>query len=401
MERSLNRIPWTPRLQGKRFWYVVGGIVLLLSLGLYWKMQGKATDARAPKPPAKPSVAEVSGRPSALTMLQQQDRYLGRDRTPAPPPAPMPTTPATPAMAGLVVAEPPPVLPPPMFPAQAQTAPPPLPPPPHPVTPPPTRAAPPAPPAKPKKKDWLYTKVQFSPPSFKGLTPPPGEGPPSVDPTTGKATPGSGTLVSKATWVRPRHPEYVWYRYQTLHGSMMNEVTSDALGSQVFIKVTRPLGDRFGQGITFVPQESVLVAKVPSAVAQYGQSRLGVDVEQIIFPSGTILQVDKDKVSDQFGAGNLPADVNNHYVRLGISAILSVALSVGTRSVGGSGNGNYQSDPALEFSREMAAQANRTGNKVIDRELNVAPTLTLHENMPVTLNLTRNLSLWDKPKVVD
>jgi type IV secretory pathway VirB10-like protein len=185
------------------------------------------------------------------------------------------------------------------------------------------------------------------------------------------------------------------FRSQVIHGVLLDAINSDS-PSQVRVKVTRPVMDKFQVGEVLIPQHAIILGQAEGS-PNFGQARMNVTLDEIEYPNGTLLNLTKQKLGDQSGAGGLGATVNNHYLQVGIGAVLSAFLSVGARSFGGTGGGAFQSSPELELSRNVSGQFNQTGQDVIRRELMRAPTLTVPAGTAVTLSLTENLSLSRPP----
>ena len=104
----------------------------------------------------------------------------------------------------------------------------------------------------------------------------------------------------------------------------------------------------------------------------------------------------KGKWASRMAPSGLRAKVDNHYVQLGIAAILSAALSMGPRIAAGSQYG-YAPTLPQEFANQAATSFNQTGQDIIKRELLRKPTLTRDGGTPVTIQLLENISLQQPP----
>lgn len=383
---------------------VVGlGITLFFAL----KLQSKHAAQQAIQPAPLPGAHEVSGTDSTDPFLRIPSSYAGIDRTPKPPKVEPPPTTPEPVFA--------PAVPPPPTPRVAPQAPPPTP---------VHAAAPPAPPVKTPPKRWLFANMQQSvaTPPFphpKSALPPgeddqagmaPGLAPGTTQGTAagvssglppGRAqTPGartSGTarnLIQAAQWARPVDPTRVLYRSQTIPGVLMQDVNSDLPG-QVKIMVTRPVLDRFGQGQVLIPQYTLLVGQQDGRPV-YGQARLGVTIEEMEWPDGTVLGLGKAALADKSGAMGVAGKVNNHWSKVGLGAVLSAVLSIGARAPFGNTTG-FQPTLPQEFSQDVGASLSRTGQQVVQRALTVPPTITLTAGTEVSVQLSENLSLQRPP----
>ena len=77
-----------------------------------------------------------------------------------------------------------------------------------------------------------------------------------------------------------------------------------------------------------IPQGSRLVGSYASEVA-YGQSRILVAWQRIIFPDGKAMDIGSMPGTDSAGYAGFKDQVNNHYFRLFSSAFLMSAVTAG------------------------------------------------------------------------
>jgi type IV secretory pathway VirB10-like protein len=373
--------PTTERLDRTRLFLAAvalgAGIILIFGL----KLHGKYAASQAIQPDPLPAAHEVSGTTDPLDqLLKIPTTYEGIDRRPKlPAPAP-PQEELPPAFTS--APGPAPV-------AQAplpQPAPPPVPPPVAAASPPPR----PEPAAKPAPKRWLFADLGNAvakPPFPTGAEP--------GQHTTGQET-ADTALLRPAEWIKPVDPTKVLYRAQVIPGLLLQALNSDIPG-QVRIMVTRPVTDRFHQGHVLIPQHSILLGTQDGRPA-FGQTRVAVTIEEIQFPQGEIVRL-QGQMADRSGALGSRGKVNNHYVKIGVGAILSAVLNIGTRGLTGSPQ-NYQPTLGQEFTRDVGTSVSRSGQSIVDKSLNIPPTLTLKAGTEVTIQLAENLSFATPPASV-
>ena len=188
-------------------------------------------------------------------------------------------------------------------------------------------------------------------------------------------------------------PTKVLYRAQVIPGILLQALNSDIPG-QVRIMITRPVTDRFHHGHVLIPQHSMLLGAQDGRPA-FGQTRVAVTIEEIQFPQGEIVRL-QGQMADRSGALGSRGKVNNHYVKIGIGAVLSAVLNIGTRGVTGSPQ-NYQPTLGQEFTRDVGESVSRSGQSIVDKSLNIPPTLTLKAGTEVTIQLAENLSFAQPP----
>lgn len=367
------RVPLTPRQPHPpvaRINRRLLGILLAVGVGLgAWMLSGHTSPPGTNQAEAPP-LAVAPPPPEELTRLPKNYGDIVRPQASsiAPPPA----------------APPPPEAPPKIPMATPMPEPKPAPA----VAPPPVSHAPDKP--KPKPEKWLFVNLNDS----KGTPPFPL---PKIEETKALAQTKAEGLIPAATWAKPLRPTRVWYRDMPVRGLSLDAINSDVPGS-IRIMVTSPLMDRFQSGEVLIEQFSTIVGR-QEMKATYGQQRLDVTVEQVITPAGTVIALNKPKLGDVSGAAGLNSQVNNHYLQLGVAALLSAALSVGARVPAGSQSG-YAPNLPQEFSGDIAASFNRSGQDIVKRELLRPPTLTAPAGSPVTLQLLENVSLMTQPILV-
>jgi type IV secretory pathway VirB10-like protein len=205
-----------------------------------------------------------------------------------------------------------------------------------------------------------------------------------------------GSLITEAQWEKPAEVTKTWYRSQGVQGITETEVVSD-IGGPVVIRVSRALEDKFLNGNVLIPQHSLIIA-TQAGNPQFGAARLAVNLEQVELPDGAVLSL-KAKVGDAAGAQGLSGSVNNHWGRVLTGAGLSALLSIGTRVPTGNQEG-FAPSIAQDASRDVSGSVARTGNQIVQRELTIAPTITIPAGTVVTIHPDENINLAHAPKVV-
>lgn len=127
-------------------------------------------------------------------------------------------------------------------------------------------------------------------------------------------------------------------------------------------------------------------------VEAFGQARLAVAFHRLIMPDGYSVNLDQFKGLNQIGDAGLRDQVNNHYVRIfGTSLALGVIGAAGEAGTGGvltqSGT-----DRLREGFGESLAQSSQ---QILDRFLNLLPTITIREGHRVKICLSGDLALPD------
>ncbi len=138
-----------------------------------------------------------------------------------------------------------------------------------------------------------------------------------------------------------------------------------------------------------IPAGSKLLGEA-NKVDTFGQVRLAVAFHRLIMPDGYSVNLDQFKGLDQAGATALKDKVNNHYARIfGASlalGILGSATQLGTGSA-------LTSNGTERIQQGFGVGIADAGQQILDRFLNILPTVTIREGMRVKIYLSNDLLL--------
>lgn len=148
-----------------------------------------------------------------------------------------------------------------------------------------------------------------------------------------------------------------------------------------------------------IPQGSLMIGTTQPAAPKFGEVRLSFQIEQLHYPDGTILDLNKAKLNDAAGQAGLTGSVDNHYAQIGFAAILSAALNVGVRGITGSPSG-FQENLPQQYAGEVGQSINQSGQRIVQQQLNRPPTITIPPATEVTVTLADNLSLAKAPVII-
>jgi type IV secretion system protein TrbI len=127
-------------------------------------------------------------------------------------------------------------------------------------------------------------------------------------------------------------------------------------------------------------------------VEAIGQQRLAVFFHRLIMPDGYSVSLDQFKGLNQIGETALRDKVNNHYVQI-FGASLAVGILGG---ISEAGTGNVFTNSPLDRARERLGTSLATsGAQILDRFLNILPTVTIREGNRVKVYLSGDLLLPD------
>ena len=121
---------------------------------------------------------------------------------------------------------------------------------------------------------------------------------------------------------------------------------------------------------------------------EVGQQRVAVSFHRIIMPDGYSVSLDQFQGLNQVGETGLKDKVNHHYTRifgssLALGAIAGFSLGNTNQGLTQSGTDAYRAGVAQSFGQ--------SGARVLDRFLNILPTVTIREGHRVKIYLAGDL----------
>jgi type IV secretion system protein VirB10 len=153
--------------------------------------------------------------------------------------------------------------------------------------------------------------------------------------------------------------------------------------------VTTPIYSHDRQAILIPAGARVLGASTP--VQAWGESRLAVSFHRLVLPDGRTVSLDHFKGLDQIGETGLTDEVNRHYLQVFGASVAIGALS-GLAQYGSSG-GLGATTFADQYRQTAGASLAASTGRVLDRYLNVLPTITIREGYRIKVYLTNDLEL--------
>jgi type IV secretion system protein VirB10 len=127
-------------------------------------------------------------------------------------------------------------------------------------------------------------------------------------------------------------------------------------------------------------------------VDSFGQTRLAVVFHRLIMPDGYSVNLDQFKGLNQTGDAGLRDQVNNHYLR-----IFGVSLAIGALgAVAQGGTSGPLTASGTDLMRQGFAQSTaQSSAQILDKFLNIMPTVTIREGHRVKVYLSGDLALPD------
>jgi type IV secretion system protein VirB10 len=183
---------------------------------------------------------------------------------------------------------------------------------------------------------------------------------------------------------------YVVQAGNIIPAALITGIRSDLPG-EITAQVTENVFDSPTGRFLLVPQGTRLIGIYDSQVA-FGQSRVLLVWTRLIMPNGRSIVLERQPGADTAGYAGLEDEVDNHWGALFKAALLSTLLGVGSELGSTTGTGS-NSDVISALRRGSSDSLNQTGQKVVQQNLNIQPTLTVRPGLPVRVIVNRDLVL--------
>ncbi len=170
-----------------------------------------------------------------------------------------------------------------------------------------------------------------------------------------------------------------------LPGALLTAIHSDLPGV-ITGQVTEHVYDTVSGSHLLIPQGSRLVGRYSSLVGT-GQNRVLIAWDRIILPNGDSLELPTVPGVDALGRSGLADRVDYHVGRIGLATVLSTAIAY----VGNIGRDTDSENDVV--GETVAQQASQLGQRIIDRELDLPPTVTVRPGTRFNVLVSEDLTL--------
>ena len=169
--------------------------------------------------------------------------------------------------------------------------------------------------------------------------------------------------------------------------SLITGLNSDVKGN-VVAQVTAPVFDSVTGQHLLIPQGARLIGTYKSDIA-YGDERAIIHWSRLILPNGRSIELEEAIASDAQGFAGLHDRVDNHTGKLVKGVVLATILGVGSEIA----NDDNESNLVKAIRESAGDRTQDAASKIVDRFLNVKPTLTVRPGWLLTVIVTQDLSL--------
>jgi type IV secretion system protein VirB10 len=184
---------------------------------------------------------------------------------------------------------------------------------------------------------------------------------------------------------------YVVYEGLTMDTILMNRLDGDAVGP-VKVLVSSPVYSHDRQHV-LIPDGTIVLGEARKIGAGgFGQQRrLAVVFHRMIMPDGYSVDLDQFHGLDHIGEEGLKDKVNNHYLEVfGTSIALGVISGAGQIGAGG---GTITTSGSQAFTTGAASSVSQSATTVLDRFIQIPPTITIREGHRVKVYFTQDMLL--------
>ncbi len=172
--------------------------------------------------------------------------------------------------------------------------------------------------------------------------------------------------------------------------ALLTGINTDLPGD-VVATVTSPVYDSATGNHLLIPQGARLYGSYDSQISM-AQDRALLVWHQLLFPDGASVNLDRMRGTDGGGYAGIADQVDYHSDKLAAAAVLSGIVAYA---------GNLARNPQEDVNNSsgdvvgdaVAQQASAIGSKIIDRQLNVQPTITVRPGWPVRVLVNRDFDL--------
>lgn len=179
--------------------------------------------------------------------------------------------------------------------------------------------------------------------------------------------------------------------------TLISGINSELPG-QIMAQIAQNVYDTATGKYLLLPQGSRLVGAYSSDVS-YGQARVLVAWQRIVFPDGKAMDIGAMPGADSAGYAGFTDQVNNHYLRLYGSALLMSAVTAGityNQQQHQSTIGYQQPNASNAMSQALGLQLGQVTAQMIAKNLNIAPTLEIRPGYRFNVIVTKDMT-FSKP----
>jgi type IV secretion system protein TrbI len=181
---------------------------------------------------------------------------------------------------------------------------------------------------------------------------------------------------------------YVVFEGTTIDTVLVNRLDGEFAGP-LKVMVTNPIYSQDRQHL-LIPEGTFILGSVQK-VAGLGQKRLAVTFHRLLMPDGYSADLDQFHGLDQAGSMGLKDKVNNHYVEI-FGASIALGIISGAAEATNLNQG-YNESGTEAYKSGIASSLSQSSANVLDRFINIPPTVTIREGHRIKVYITQDMLL--------
>jgi type IV secretory pathway VirB10-like protein len=211
-------------------------------------------------------------------------------------------------------------------------------------------------------------------------------------------TPPTQTAPASSATANKRPPEvsvnsahgqpYVVFEGTTIDTVLVNRLDGEFVGP-LKVMVTNPVYSQDRQHL-LIPEGTFILGDVQK-VSGFGQKRLTVTFHRLLMPDGYSVDLDQFHGLDQAGATGLKDQVNNHYLQI-FGASIALGIVAGAAEATNANQG-YNESGSEAYKSGIASSLSQSSANVLDRFINIPPTITIREGHRIKVYITQDMLL--------
>lgn len=186
--------------------------------------------------------------------------------------------------------------------------------------------------------------------------------------------------------------DYVVFEGTVLETVLVTRLNGDFSGPVVCM-LTNNIYSHDGQRL-LIPAGTKVLGEA-KRVEGFGQTRLAVVFHRLVMPDGYSVDLDQFHGLNEIGETGLKDQVNHHYLQI-FDASIAVGSIGGLAAVGTNTSSlGLPQTPTDAYRQGVAASMAQSSTHILDRFLNLLPTITIREGHRVKVYLTQDLLVPD------
>lgn len=185
--------------------------------------------------------------------------------------------------------------------------------------------------------------------------------------------------------------EHVIFEGTVLESVLVNRLNGDFAGP-VLCQITNDVYS-LDHSQLLIPAGTRVLGETKK-VSDIGQARLAVVFHRLIMPDGYSVDLDQAPGLNQIGETALKDKVNNHYFRI-FGASIAVGAISGLANIGTNNSAvtGLPTSSTSAYQQGVAGSLSQSSLRILDKFLNITPTITIREGHRVRIYLTQDLQV--------